>query len=1043
MALDNVYAFAAHALPTPNDTPYQTPSRGLSRHPSHRDPPSPYSQLSPAPFPPGGESYFPEHVNSRNAENAESDPALNTRRFSREVNASLLARIISLETERTSQKDVIENQNDVVENQKKVIENLEDSLSQTQAEKSQLKESLNTQSTAARLLRKQMAELEEGTKSAIEDMGAEKDRAVETLADTRKRFEASKRKIRSMEEDIDKAQAIAEKDRQDGENEKRTLERKVLVLESRVKTMVAELLAVEAPAQNGQGAGTETDEGMQERWSFKGNDAFHNRSYSRATSRMSNRSIDDTHDGKEASNGRASRMSVLHGIGGSKMGGLSLAEELEGEDDGDDDEHNVDDHGITSPDALPEERQGKPHRYSEDQKARRLMGLPSDNYEIGGGVPEQHSMEIIMDYIHPPVKEAAVQYTDAATQFSPPSSPILRPQQVVDITAKQTEQTEHAANQRRKRVAIPSVFVEQTIPAKLASPKVSTGSQTVDLAPSPSLTPEIAIEAIDPAPITMRDMADSSTQTIEDTAPPSVPIRLLPPTMDIPVIAIHPPASRPPSSHTNVVLPPRTRNAGCQVALELPRNMRSASMQTEEIRVDRRPVRVPPRLRPSETPSKPTLRPVERRKQTAQAFPPNIPRRNLRSPPPLEVPPTSPPIPKIENYYPGNNDNGPLNKNFRSGPRRPVRSESIFAGFDDLDDEDADKGNDLTDDEFTHPIPVRKTLSKVKDSWKLVPQSKDSVLDRLGSASETEARDLSDVAEAGVPASKVSTSRTFQPKPSGPSSVSSGPSRQKDIIRRTALVTSGTATHTQRFRSPSESSAPAAIAPPFPVPTRSSSRRIPVSASEGAVSPSPYTTSFFTARRAQDHSRPPPKRKILRKVQSAAAVTSKSTGQRRPPPMPPMPVASARPGSPKSLRPIRNQFILPFTEGTEKFGHRIDAIPQRSHAGEASIETPSQQTSVVDAMAQTMVGEWMWKYVRKRTSFGVTETPQAEFEMGKTGDNGSSSGARHKRWVWLAPDERAVIWSGKQPTSGPALLGKGGRKRKPLPVTSRIRLMLT
>jgi hypothetical protein len=41
----------------------------------------------------------------------------------------------------------------------------------------------------------------------------------------------------------------------------------------------------------------------------------------------------------------------------------------------------------------------------------------------------------------------------------------------------------------------------------------------------------------------------------------------------------------------------------------------------------------------------------------------------------------------------------------------------------------------------------------------------------------------------------------------------------------------------------------------------------------------------------------------------------------------------------------------------------------------------------------------------------------------------TNNGVRHKRWVWLAPYERAVMWSSKQPTSGSALMGgKNGRK---------------
>jgi hypothetical protein len=99
--------------------------------------------------------------------------------------------------------------------------------------------------------------------------------------------------------------------------------------------------------------------------------------------------------------------------------------------------------------------------------------------------------------------------------------------------------------------------------------------------------------------------------------------------------------------------------------------------------------------------------------------------------------------------------------------------------------------------------------------------------------------------------------------------------------------------------------------------------------------------------------------------------------------------------------------------------------------GKADVGRASQGT-VIDAIAATMVGEWMWKYVRRRKSFGVQESPQDL--MGRPGTDGSvnvtGNGVRHKRWVWLSPYERAVMWSTKQPASNSALMGKSGRKRK-------------
>jgi hypothetical protein len=91
---------------------------------------------------------------------------------------------------------------------------------------------------------------------------------------------------------------------------------------------------------------------------------------------------------------------------------------------------------------------------------------------------------------------------------------------------------------------------------------------------------------------------------------------------------------------------------------------------------------------------------------------------------------------------------------------------------------------------------------------------------------------------------------------------------------------------------------------------------------------------------------------------------------------------------------------------------------------EAVSQTSSQTPGVVDAIAQTMVGEWMFKYVRRRKSFGVGDSAHKD----------ENSNDRHKRWVWIAPYERAILWSSKQPSSGSALLGKTGRKRKSIPL---------
>ncbi|TKA66296.1 hypothetical protein B0A55_10890, partial [Friedmanniomyces simplex] len=107
----------------------------------------------------------------------------------------------------------------------------------------------------------------------------------------------------------------------------------------------------------------------------------------------------------------------------------------------------------------------------------------------------------------------------------------------------------------------------------------------------------------------------------------------------------------------------------------------------------------------------------------------------------------------------------------------------------------------------------------------------------------------------------------------------------------------------------------------------------------------------------------------------------------------------------------------------------VDLSKRPSTAATQDPQT-SEETNLIDAIAATMVGEWMWKYVRKRKSFGIAEDTTNDFPHESV--NGAVSitghGTRHKRWVWLSPYERTIMWDNKQPTSGSALMGKKGRK---------------
>lgn len=979
------------------------------------------------------------------------------RRFTPNLHASLVSQILSLQRE--------------VENKNKTVSHLEEFLHITKTENEQLNGTLKEQAKENRAIKKQMQVLESTTMIALGDIAKERDDANENLAEAQKRLESSKNRARSQEEETDKLQSLWDNERQNWDMEKRNMETKIHLVEGRLKTVLGEIAAAQANGNDCPRTSVDFDESMYGTWYNKESDSTSSRSDSiKRRSRFSGQS-NTTNEVSEYLNYRASTLSGLNGFGANRRNGISLAEELDFSADEHDHEGDETD-PMMSPDALPEEAQFHRRHPStqsmvQDQKAWKLLGLIPENIEqtikdegLTGktaanledseALTEKPSLERSNAVSTPTI--VAAEYVDSATQFSPPTSPKLPPQLDIFPFEKTTEKMptiEHIANQRRKRASAPTI--EHATPPKFVTPPastmVSTSCQTVKEPPSPPLTPVIAVEPPASAPVhtdTTVQMISSSMQTDDDqqTSLVAAHTREQPSSMTVPVIEIHPPGSRPPSSHNGVVLPPRTKNAGCQVSLELPVSQRSVSVQTEAVISGK--LQMDPLLRSMpKPPSQSSLSQsglemiVEKPSpEPPQPAPRKSSRKNLHRPPPTEKsrPRIQPSFsaPAIDTY-PSNNDSGPLTSQKPTGPQRPVRSGSLFAGFDSaFDDNFKLKDFDLSSDDDAAPVaPIRKTLSKVQNSWRLVPKSQDDFMGRLESANNSMC-DL-DIDESSDPwlASLVPLGQQARSEPSredaGTQRHALPKAKEQSSLRGSGPGTSAPGPRVQRRRSPSAPVVPekdsiAVAPPPFPVPTRSSSRRIPISASEGAQSPTPQSTTFFSTARKRGVVKPPAKNP-LRKVRSAAAVPRFGRSTTTPPqPLSPSILTS----SPQLPKMPRNDVTFRSEKDPQLVQQTTHALPPASLDGEAQRDTPGQSTSVVDAIAQTMVGEWMWKYVRRRKSFGITD----DVDFDENG-NPNGNGIRHKRWVWLAPYERAVMWSSKQPTSGPALMGKNGRKRKP------------
>ncbi|KAH6697108.1 hypothetical protein F5X68DRAFT_2209 [Plectosphaerella plurivora] len=1053
-------AAAAASLPTPRDTPYRTPSSGSKR--SRRSITPPGTNSSPSIQPAGGRA---SRRSSKDVAHDEGISVLDPRRFTPTLHANLVAEILNL---RRDQEDKI-----------KLIEGLEVSLHASREEQETVQKALAATSKESRSLKRQLQLLEGGSSSALGELARERDEAVDSITDTRKRLEAAQKKIRHQEQDSERIHEIWTQEKESWEEEKRKFERKVHVAESRLKVLLEEVAAYQDAQANGLGAhGTESEA----------------EDPGKETDAASVRTMSMTN---------SLRFSVMPSPG--KGNGNSLADELNL--DGDDDWH-TDDGGRES--AMSYHRHAR--HFSRDSTVskfhRRTMSIESlkrpGSVARGKLWVNEPVLEALEGENEPEAKlpePPKVTYVDTGIQFSPPPSPKLEPVRVAsppprpkieapvpvaDLEGPPRGEFEIEANQRRKRVQLTRpLSIEPTLNRPHHS-MVSAASQTLEEPLSPPKTPVSPYRSLTPPPPETAPppppMISTSTQTEKEAEPEPAPRLLLPtiqsmPQLPIPSISVIPPTSRPatPKEHR---LPLYNKDVGCQVSLiSSGRPTKSVAVQTEEIRIDQRIARLPLHLRPeaiSSRPVSPNPQAFDEGNNQFTPVPGSLPPRNPRRltskhsmtempsspPPPIPSSPTfsgahdgsrDPLEDSPRDAYPGNNDDGPLSSQ-KAPMRRPHRISSLFAGFDANSSDEADDfaGElDLSDSEYQTALSApgqraKASIAKLKrvSSGRGIPSSDQTAL--RGSAiprntvkplgTETYSYSLENhemIREEEEPQHSSfpkSSRRSYDKSAPGPSS------GRPNGMRKAALIQSGIASHQGRARSPSW---PEPQDPPFPIPTRASSRRPPISASapsDGQRSPSRGESWHRRGAGSRSHYRS----NSIRKVRSAAALPrnqryNKRQGSRSPPPFSETTEAPESPGLPPLPQNDITSPRLPPDYGRSRYksSHRSQPSTTTAHTTHTaqtygtntttdhnSVGSASATTGVVDAIAQTMVGEWMFKYVRRRKSFGVPEA----------GGKDDNSNDRHKRWVWLAPYERAILWSSKQPASGSALMGKTGRK---------------
>ncbi|KAF1848502.1 uncharacterized protein K460DRAFT_75833 [Cucurbitaria berberidis CBS 394.84] len=1013
-------------LPSPAGTPYHSLSRRTSRYGT------PASEIasSPAPLPPDPRN-GPE-----DAANDENISILDPRRFTPTLHANLVSEILNLRRE--------------LDSKHRFIEDLETDLYTVRIENDSLSKQLSSSTKEGKAARRQLQHFENETLAAIEEIAGERDKTKEANADLREKLEAAEKKTRSQEDDSTRVHDMWAREKEAWAGEKRTLERRVHISEARLKLLLDEIALQEA-AHEEAGLESEGEDVMRDNGAGTESDTASIRSSpQRRSSTRIGRHSRNRSNSSYRSIGRNYRLSLMSTDGHGRGHGISLADELIF----DEEEEDLDELELDSDDFPENEMRARRTLESRqsmypDEKAKRILGLSIDHVQNRDNSateeiePRKTSHETAhssvtltprdITLIFPPTRPI---YVDTGVQPSPPPSPtrlvmIEASSQTLEATVQmksnENSSTVAEANQSRKRVSVP--LSPSPPPGVSHAPCLMTSSsvQTVDQPLSPPDTPKIIIPMDQPplSPVYQADVVSTSTQTDPLAEPKDTPLvskRAPPPaSILVPSIAIHAPTSAPPSPR-EPILPPGTKTVSTQTTGDPAVSMRSSGMQTEPIRIDNRPVKLPPNLLPSAISSKPgTPEPKPDRQALNKAS-----RKSSQHPTSSDTEPsaTKPNArqdliallekaadKKVENRYPGNNDNGPLSRQHQADIlSRPFRTSSLFAGFDGpSSDEDDDSDAEASDDDYRKPLYSTPMLSSrnAKSGRPVnpptpVPEDKESAPTTRPSEDSI----------------NVHSKRSSVEKPAKVGKPSRNSIGRQPSIRRSAMIQSGTAAHI-RSRSPSIGSLGSSNympKPPFPVPTRSSSRNKPMSKSEGSQSPTPRNSGSHAGRRpyGMNHQR----KDSLRKVRSAAPVSKVGRSRSRSPTLPATPSIADT----SSIPPLPSDIV-----SASGFGHRHQPSTATAYTANGSINSSATQTSVVDAIAASMIGEFMWKYVRKRKAFGGPETPA---DVARAAEEASlaHNGVRHKRWVWISPYERAILWSSKQPTSGSALMGKSGRK---------------
>ena len=1058
-------------LPSPVDTPYETPSFIRSKRSSRATAGSSREQsASPPPLPPDPSEFADKTRDGRYS-------ALDPRRFTPTLHASLVSEILNLRRE--------------IDSKNTLVENLETTLSSTKVEVETLGQQLSEQQKEARKAKQMVNAMEKGTYDAVEEMAKERDSARQQTEDLRTKLDAATKKARWQDEDASRSQSIWEQEKESWDNERRQFERRIHVTENRLRMFVDEMSAQQAMADTQPTSLEDLNDQSLFKDSGLGNESdgasIHsatpvNHRRNRSSMSFKTRSI---------RNSASTRASTGTPEPNAKPNGYSLADELgiDEEDEYDLDEFDHADDELEYPEPKRRTMESPRSSMADDMgsKAKRILGLTTDTAPESPNLTptKAPSMRGLMrrskdaallfgssrlSLVEPASPTRATQstpakprpvYVDTGYQPSPPPSP----QQIDTVTEVPVVPTINEP--------ITTVDAEVQTDPPIPPPKHALITQTIASPISPPETPVVdAVKWPESKRSSIKAPVYSTASTQTEAPLPGRPQSavskrdsLSPPSF-VPSIAIHPPTSRPSSPRT-YVLPPRTKNASTQASRPWPG--KDASMQTEEIRIDKRLRSLPSYQKPARlsllpSPSlsgrmstsresvdgtatiltdfaiEPSLQspPLQSPTSPIESSPEvlrNNSSRDLRNLPLRAIPLGRPVLAPVRTQSEAPAD-GPLNRSSQYGVTRPLQSNSHLADMD-RDSDPSDYEDLLSDTDPRDLLGSIPAFSKapygrfgLSNPPKVVPEDKEISPDRRPGTADS---------YGAAPAPSVASSRG---------------NSQRARTRPPAKLN---AYKDLRSRSPSFGSVASSTLstqsalPPFPIPRRSSSRVMVKTTSEGSQSPTPHQPEGdifgrggHRGSRAGSHVRQPSLRKtqsaaVIRPVPSAKTSPQKGRRRKRSPNMTPIqsmafeavptPTKFPIPALPTPLQEYHSFDMGKRSADLTKGSVDLTKRPSTAHTTDPQT---AEETNLIDAIAATMVGEWMWKYVRKRKSFGITEETANDFPHESI--NGAVSitghGTRHKRWVWLSPYERTIMWDNKQPTSGSALMGKKGRKRE-------------